>query len=465
MPVLGAFSWMCMIKPTDYLLSQLTGYNGLGMGSFSFSWFNLSWTLGSPMIIPRWAVLNITVGFVFAVWIITPIIYFTDVWNTYNHTIAEVTRSTSTWSAINVVSTAAAFANLTAVLIHMFLHHSKILWKQLCARSLKEKGNDVHCRLIALYPDVPDWWFLIVSFLSFIVIVVVGQVSRIILWYETFFSLIVPILLVLPFGMITSITGLTTQNTSVYYLLVVIATALWTEDKSTTLAFVTVGYSTYCQTMQLITNMKLGHYMRIAPRILFLVQLIACLVSPALSVGIQYYYFTKDDLNTNNTIPLATGNFESTNVGATIINEINFFGSINWKNRNLLWSLLVGAILPIPFWLLRHRWTWCHLVHIPLTLTFISWMPIVAAGVLFTWLLIGCLTTIFFNKLYLKRHIYLITSALDAGLFSCLLIINGPLAQYNVSFPSWWGLGGMHQDGCPLTLLNTTGFSVSFQNQ
>jgi len=129
MPVLGAFSWMCMIKPTNYLLSQLTGSNGLGIGSFTFSWFNLTWALGTPLVVPRWAVVNIAVGFVLATWVITPIIYFANVWNTYNRPIAEVTGSTSNWSALGLVSTAAAFANLSAVFVHMLLHHSKNLWK------------------------------------------------------------------------------------------------------------------------------------------------------------------------------------------------------------------------------------------------------------------------------------------------------------------------------------------------
>jgi hypothetical protein len=159
-----------MIKPTNYLLSQLTGYYGLSMGAFTFNWFNIAWTLGSPMIVPRWAIVNIAVDFIVATWIITPIVYFTDTWNTYNHPIAEVTHSSNRGSTVGIVSTAATFANLSAVLVHMFLHHSNTLWKELRGRSLEEKGNDVHCRLTALYSDVSDWWFATVSIVAFIVI-------------------------------------------------------------------------------------------------------------------------------------------------------------------------------------------------------------------------------------------------------------------------------------------------------
>ncbi len=464
MPVLGAFSWMCMIKPTNYLLSQLTGHYGLGIGSFTFDWFDLTWTLGSPLIIPRWSAVNIAVGFVIATWIITPIIYFANVWNTYDRPIAEVTRSSSNWSALGLVSTAAAFANLSAVFVHMLLHNRKTLWNELRTRSLDKKGNDVHCRLISIYPDVPDWWFGICSLLAFIVIVVVGQVSSIIRWYECFFAFFVPIFLVLPFGMIASITGQSIQNPSVYYLFVIIATSLWVNDKSTMLAFITIGYSTFCQTLQLVTNMKLGHYMKIAPRTLFLVQVIACLITPSLSIGIQFYYFEKGGFITNKTTAGAVGSFQATSVGAAIDEQTKFFGLTNWKNRNLLYSLLFGAVLPLPFWYATRRWNWCRLIHIPLILTFISWMSIVSAGTMFTWVLISLLIKGFFNKNCWKRHIYLASSALNAGFYLSWLIIAGPLAQYGVQFPTWWGIGGKNNDGCPLTLPNSTAFHVNFEN-
>jgi hypothetical protein len=210
--------------------------------------------------------------------------------------------------------------------------------------------------------------------------------------------------------------------------------------------------------------MKLGHYMKIAPRTLFLVQAIACLVTSSLSIGMQFYFFKTEGFFNNQTIATATGSFESTNVGVAIANQAKFFDLMDGQNRNLLWALLIGAVLPISVWLGNFRWQWCHFIHVPLILTFISWMAIEPAGALFTWLLIGLLTTIFFNKLCWKRLVYLTSSALDAGLFLCWLIIYGPLAQYRIDFPSWWGFGGMNHDGCPLTLLNSSAFSVSFQN-
>jgi len=53
-PVLSLFSWICMIKPNNVLLSQLTGINGLGIGSIELDWNAWVSFLGSPIVVPFW---------------------------------------------------------------------------------------------------------------------------------------------------------------------------------------------------------------------------------------------------------------------------------------------------------------------------------------------------------------------------------------------------------------------------
>ncbi|CAF1629976.1 unnamed protein product, partial [Didymodactylos carnosus] len=80
MPILGAFSWMCMIKPNNLILSQLTGINGLGLGALQLNW-NLIRVFGSPIIIPWWAQVNCLVGFIIITWIFIPIAYYSNLWS------------------------------------------------------------------------------------------------------------------------------------------------------------------------------------------------------------------------------------------------------------------------------------------------------------------------------------------------------------------------------------------------
>jgi hypothetical protein len=55
-PVLSLFSWICMMKPNNVIVSQLTGINGLGIGSIELDWNAWVSFLGSPIIVPFWFV-------------------------------------------------------------------------------------------------------------------------------------------------------------------------------------------------------------------------------------------------------------------------------------------------------------------------------------------------------------------------------------------------------------------------
>ncbi|CAF3868635.1 unnamed protein product [Rotaria sp. Silwood1] len=80
-PILSAFSLICYINSNNVVLSQLTSVNGLGLGSFQLDWNAWVSFLDSPIVVPFWAQLNILVGFVVLVWIITPTVYYLNLWN------------------------------------------------------------------------------------------------------------------------------------------------------------------------------------------------------------------------------------------------------------------------------------------------------------------------------------------------------------------------------------------------
>jgi len=53
-PVLSYFSLFCMIYPHNIIVSQITGVNGLGFGSFELDWNSWVAFLGSPIVVPFW---------------------------------------------------------------------------------------------------------------------------------------------------------------------------------------------------------------------------------------------------------------------------------------------------------------------------------------------------------------------------------------------------------------------------
>jgi hypothetical protein len=53
-----------------------------------------------------------------------------------------------------------SFASITAVLTHVFLYYGKKIWIQ--ARHALSEQPDIHARLMSVYKEVPDWWYLII---------------------------------------------------------------------------------------------------------------------------------------------------------------------------------------------------------------------------------------------------------------------------------------------------------------
>lgn len=80
-PAITALTLLCYINPSNVVLAQVTGSQGLGIGVLSLDWNTITAFLGSPLITPWWAQMNIMIGFVLIAWVMVPIAYYTNVWN------------------------------------------------------------------------------------------------------------------------------------------------------------------------------------------------------------------------------------------------------------------------------------------------------------------------------------------------------------------------------------------------
>ncbi|CAF1044874.1 unnamed protein product [Rotaria sp. Silwood1] len=439
MPILAYFSWMCWINPSNNLLAQSTAVRGLaiGGGGLTLDWYKLTQYLGSPLIIPGSALINIAFGFALIMWIIVPIVYGTNIRSFTSFPIGGVILTEFTASSF--VTAFTLFASITSVFVHTLLFHGVDIWKQLRTKSLSYMGNDMHVRMISLYKTVPDWWYLELFALSLIIACVTCDHAGWLNWYYVLLASFIGALCTLPFGLVSSITGQLLHSLPVYYLCVLIGVALSLHKSTKSIhTFITLGYVIFVQTLVLIQDMKLAHYIKIGPRSLFLAQCLASLICSTFSIGIHYVYLQKGYLTKSWSI------FNNTKLGWTLINNYDeFFNGTNLSNRDLLWAFLVGAYIPIPGWILSRfkRFSWLKKLHWPLIFVTISWMPsIVPAGTLFTWLVIGLAVHFMLGKYKWKqRHVYLISAALDFGLNLTLIIVNSALQNKNRFFPQWWG--------------------------
>ncbi|CAF4329136.1 unnamed protein product, partial [Adineta steineri] len=169
-----------MLKPDNILVSQLTGINGLGIGSIELDWNAWVSFLGSPIIVPFWAQINIMIGFVAVAWILAPATYYTNLWGSkampitsnrvftsdgYFYNVSAVLDSRLRLNetayknygelrmpAVFAISYAISFAAIAAVIVHTILYHGKTIIKQFRS-SLKDNTNDIHAKMMSRYPE------------------------------------------------------------------------------------------------------------------------------------------------------------------------------------------------------------------------------------------------------------------------------------------------------------------------
>ena len=179
---LSYFTWVCWIAPKNIVVNQLFGMQtGLGLSPITFDWSQIAYNT-DPLLSPSWAAVNVFVGFVVAFWIIVPGIYYTNTWYTAFLPMMTADVYDNTGAAYNVTKVLSAqgnldpakyskysqpylsatfafvyglsFASITAVIVHVYLWHSKEIYDAIRGR----QPLDIHGRLMRAYKKVPWWW-------------------------------------------------------------------------------------------------------------------------------------------------------------------------------------------------------------------------------------------------------------------------------------------------------------------
>lgn len=120
--------------------------------------------------------------------------------------------------------------------------------------------------------------------------------------------------------------------------------------------------------------------------------------------------------------------------------------------RSLIWLFVIGALLPLPVWLLAQLFPdkkWIPLINIPVISSGFAGMPPATPTNIGSWIVTGIVFNYFvlrYRRGWWQRYNYVLSAALDAGtafmgvlLFFCL--------QNEGIVLSWWG---SNPDHCPL---------------
>lgn len=228
------------------------------------------------------------------------------------------------------------------------------------------------------------------------------------------------------------------------------------------MVFVTYCYISSAQGIKFSSDLKLGHYMKIPPQILFSVQMVATLVSSFTQIGVLNWMFayipslcTPQAIN-GFTCPIARVHFNGSILWG-VVGPQRFFGP-GALYRPLIWAFLVGAIAPIGVWFLgrRNKKNLWRKVNLPVLFGSLSWIPPAVWHLLSTWVRknwhtdsrsgqtglnfsVWALVCFIFNYLIRRRastwwgkYTMTMSAALDSGLAFALVVV-----FFGIIYPGW----------------------------
>ncbi|KAM0747271.1 OPT oligopeptide transporter [Meredithblackwellia eburnea MCA 4105] len=472
---LSVFSFVCWAAPNNAVVNQLFGLStGLGMSLLTFDWLQISY-IGSPLVYPWWSEVNVFVGFFISYWVFTPIMYYLNVWYSAYLPIStsqvfdrfgspyEMSRILDTvtltlnetaykeYSPVYLPMSYAtvyclAFALCTALITHTALYHGKDMWRQMM-RPSNPIDEDVHSRLMRNYPEVPDWWYLI-----FLAVFTGVSILTVTLWgslmpvWLLLLSLVVGFIYIIPGGFVFAMTS---QQISINLIVELIAGYLMPGKPIANMLFKIYSAQPQNLAMQWAQDLKLGHYMKIPPRITFTIQIVAIFLSTLVQIGLKNWLLSTPDFcaldNKAKLICPTTRVFYSASIIWGLIGPERQFGP-NSTYRYLLWSLLAGAVLPLFLWLLARRWphSWVRIINIPVVLTGATYAP-PATGINYSsWFLVGLIFQYWARKHHFRwwsKFNLVLSSALDVGtaVSTVFIFLTLQLPKGGNIFLNWWG--------------------------
>ncbi|KAI0739693.1 OPT oligopeptide transporter [Daedaleopsis nitida] len=475
---LSFFNWVCWIAPENVVVNQLFGYySGLGMSLITFDWAQIAY-IGSPLATPWWASANVAVGFVFFFWILTPILYYTNTWyakympissrtsydnmgNSYDVSLILTPESTldlekyKAYSPLLLSTTFAlsyglSFASITATLVHAFLYFRKQIWIQ-ARRSLSEQP-DIHARLMSRYPQVPDWWYMIIFVTMFVFGVIGIEVwhTQMPIW-ALVLALIIAFFYTIPIGMIQAITNMQVGLNVIAELII---GYVLPGKPIAMMMFKTYGYITMTQALQFTSDFKLGHYMKIPPRAMFWAQVVASVIGGTVQLGVQAWMFTNipdmcDPHQKDGFICPSTEVFGTASIIWGVIGPQRQF-SAGQVYYSLLFFFLIGAILPCISYAISLKWpnSIIKYVNFPVIFSGIGYIPPASALNYVPWTIVAFI----FNYVIRRRHFswwtkynYILSAGLDSGVAIAAILIffmvqypkDGKIGANTLAV--WWG--------------------------
>ncbi|KAG8904843.1 hypothetical protein FRC01_008582 [Tulasnella sp. 417] len=461
-------------RPNNVVVNQLFGtVTGLGMGLVTFDWTQIGY-IASPLVVPWWASVNIFMGFVFFYWVLGPILYYLDVWKIGHLPITgffaydrfglpyDVTRVLTPDMQLNVtayqdyspvylpisfvIAYSLSFMLIPAAIVYTIMYEGRTILDALRGKEVEKE--DIHAKLMRHYPEVPNYYFLGLFLTFFPLLIGATKIKDLdVPIWSLFLAILLPTIFFVPFGYVFAKTG---TDLGINLIAQLIPGAILPGRPFANMVLKTIAVESVTRSLLFLQNLKLGHYLKIPPRSAFTVQLVASIVAVAAQIAIKNIIFAAvPDLcepdQPDHLICPGHTTFFSASIIWGLIGPARQFGNGSVYQFQV-YALIIGALLPIPFWIWRRRYPRSILNYFNI-LVFLNGPTFAppATGIHFTSFFIHAFVFQYLIRIkhqqWWSKYNYVLSSALHAGTGLSVIVIFLALQlpkDGRVSV-NWWG--------------------------
>lgn len=468
---LSYFTWLCWILPHNKIVNHLFGMQtGLGLSPITFDWSQVAYNT-NPLLSPSWAALNVFGGFAIFFWIVIPAIYYTNTWFTAYLPLMTADVYDNTGAVYNTSRVVApdhtldveayrnysppflgasfafvyglSFASITSVLTHIYFWHGTEIWNSLKGRS----KLDVHGRLMRSYRKVPWWWYGIVVLIITVIAIVIVEVyhTKLPVW-GVIIAIVIPAIYMVPCGIVQGITNVDANQLSV--LGEFLGGYLFEGKPLANIIFKTLSTDVVGQGIYFAMDMKLGHYLKIPPRTLFMAQGIATILGALTQAGVTIWMLghIKDICSSDQSDGFSCPS------GRTVYSASVIWGlvgpsrlySVGKIYSSLLHFFWIGAVIPaVTYYIYKYtKQNFWKYINWPLIFVGTYNVP-PATGINYSsWALVNFLFNSWVKRKFFDwwtKYNYVLAAALDTGLALSGIIIFFCVSYPGAVFPDWWG--------------------------
>uniref|UniRef100_A0A7N2LQW0 Oligopeptide transporter 1-like n=1 Tax=Quercus lobata TaxID=97700 RepID=A0A7N2LQW0_QUELO len=275
---------------------------------------------------------------------------------------------------------------------------------------------------------------------------------------EVLLAIVMALFFTLPIGVITATTN---QEPGLNVITEMIIGYMYPGRPLANVAFKTYGYISMTQAIMFLSDFKLGHYMKIPPKSMFIVQLVGTLVASSVYFSTAWWLLTSvEHICEPSKLPEGSpwtcpGDdvFYNASIIWGVVSPLRMFGRLGLYSK-MNYFFLIGFLAPLPVWVLSRLFPekkWIRLINMPIIIGGSGGMPPARAVNYLCWGAVGIFFNFFVYRRYKgwwARHNYILSAGLDAGVAFMAILCYFTLQIRDINGIRWWGLD-LH-DHCPL---------------